>query len=344
MAKKKTNEYFGYANDLFAIWPETIFPSAKGFSDIFGEKGATNVKQINEAFIKGLGSYMKAYDGAVKGMVDIIREGFEAGRKSMTGEEIEADALLKAIGKAYDNAGECMIDILSDTPFEGIKEVDQAIKQSFESLADERKIVKAFFKEICDFNTKLGKLSTAAAKEATNSIAAVKENGTISVDGYKKIISDYGETVKQALENLDIAAAWLPDYKEKVNDTINLAKKNIDMLTSWMEISMKSIQAMNKSAEDIYKTGETVFAEKDTEAGFRAWTEMYEKTARDFIESAQYNMSIPKFITDWTDCIKLANEQYKKAMTLPSFVTEAELSKISEEVAQLKEASEKSAE
>ena len=100
MVKKAKNEAFGTSNDTFKIWSENVLSSARSFSDIFKLREQNNANQMNETLTKNIRSYMKLYDSSTKGMLEIVKESFEAGRKSMSGEEVEIEALFETIDKA----------------------------------------------------------------------------------------------------------------------------------------------------------------------------------------------------------------------------------------------------
>lgn len=342
MAKKgkiESKDYFGFMGDAYKTWSENMFKT-----DFFGEGGMEKAKQLNDVYAKGIKTYIKACDNAMSGTLEITKKGFEAGRKSMAGEEIDMD-MFEELKSAYKKSLDCMEDVLKETPFEGIKDIDDAVRKSLDSFSDEQKSIKAALKEMASFNTKMANLSVTAVKETMNSLSDAKEKGTISLDGYKKIIGEYGKALKKALKNADCPVAGLPEYSDKIDDAISLANKNLDVFLAWAEISLKSTRALNKSAEEICKTGESAFLLKDCDAGgfYKAWTGAFESAARDFIDNAKYNESIPNFLTNCSDYMKLAGEQYKKAMTPPAFVTEGEFTKITKELDELKSAAGKNA-
>jgi hypothetical protein len=337
-----TKNWFESYNSTLNSWSETLIDSTRNFSNVFGDQGAGNV---NEAFTKGVNSYMKMYDSTIKNATSVLKEGFEAGRKTLKGEDVKADEFFETLKKACDDAVACVSETLKETPFEGIKEIDEAIKKSMDSFSDEQKAAHAFLSEIFEFNTKLAKLSATAVKETGNALKEAKE-GEISIDGYKSILNEYGETIKRALDKYDVPAALLPEYKANIDGAIELANKNIDLLGSWIEINLKSAKAMSESASEIYKVDENIFTGAkitSPDALIKMWRKPYDKASRDFVEKAQLNESIPKFIEIWSDYIKSTGEHYRKMMTLPAFVTEKDLDRISSELAKIKTASEKSA-
>lgn len=352
MAKKAKNEAIEMSNDTFKFWSENALSSVKSFSDMFKFGEQNNANQMNEAFTKNIRSYMKMYDCSSKGMLEIMRESFEAGRKSITGEEMEIDALFATIDKARGEAAAYLTDILSDTPFEGLKEIDKAIKQSVNSFSNEQETAKAFVREICGLNAKLAKLSVAAMRESANTVTAIREDGTVTTEAYKKLVNEYGDTFKNAFEKMaqfEIGPVpVMAGYREKIDNTVTLANKNLEIAASWIEMNLKAAKAVGKTiTEKIALSGEKTLAIGEKEAWedlFKSWREIFEKTTREIVASAQYDVSIPKFIGELADYMKMAGEQCKKAMAIPTYAKAEDLKKISEELAEIKKISVKRAE
>jgi hypothetical protein len=347
MAKKAKNEAFETSTDAFRFWSENALSSMKSFSDMFKFGEQDNADQMNEAFTKNIRSYMKMYDSSAKGMLEFARKSFEAGRKSLAGEEMQIDVWFETIDKSREDAAAYMTDILSDTPFEGMKEIDKAIRQSVDSFSDEQKSIRAFVREICDLNAKLAKLSMTAVKESANPVNAIKEDGTVATDAYKKLVNEYGDTFKKAFEKIEVPEALKSGYRERIDHSVNLANKNLELAAAWVEINLKAAKAAGKTMSETAMGAEKPFAFGEKEAWediYNSWKDVYEKTIRNFVESAQYDTSIPKFIGELAGYAKFTGEQFKKAMAIPTYAKEEDLKKISEELAEIKKVSAKSAE
>lgn len=341
MAKQAKNEAFGMPTDAFKFWSENALSSVKSFSDVFKFGEQNNAAQINETFTKNIRSYMKMYDTSAKGVLELTRKSFDAGRKSISGEEVEIDTWFDSIDKARDDAAAYMTDILTDTPFEGIKGIDKAIKQSVESFSDEEKSARAFVREICALNAKLAKLSVTAIKESANSVKTIKEDGTVAIDTYQNLVKEYGDTFKNAFEKIDVPEALKTGYREKIEHSVSLAEKSLELVAAWLEINLKAAKAASQTMSETAMSGDKAFAFGDKDAWedlFNSWTDVYTKTARNFVESAQYDVSIPKFIEELADYAKFAGDQVKKAMAIPAYATEEDLKKVTEELAKIKKA------
>lgn len=302
-----------------------------------------SVKDMSEAVAKGVSSYVKIYDSWLRNMDSVAREGYEAGRRSINGEEVETDKFFEALRGAYDDITTSVVESLKETPFAGIKEIDQAVKESLDSFSEEQKMAREFLNELFGFSTKMINLSTSALKEATDTFTDMVEKGTISADAYKSIMDAYGDTLKHSVEILRLPAALLPEYKDTVDDAISWVEKNLDVFISWLEINLKPYQAISKSTSEIYKLAEDAFKEgkiSSQDEFYKRWAETFEKATRNLIENSQFYDSIPKFINSHTEFLKSTNKLYQNVMT-PPYVTKEALDKTSQELKKVKSLIEK---
>jgi hypothetical protein len=286
-----------------------------------------SMEDLNKALAKGTDSYRKIWDSYIRNALHLFKEGYQMDVRSLVGEEIDTDNFFEALNDAYHDVSATVVDALKGTPFEGIKEIDDAVKKSLDMFSNERETTKALIKDLAEFKTNMAKLSATAAGEAANAFSDVKEKGTLSLDVYKEMVALWAETCKRSMDRVGATAGMptflLSECQKMMENSVCLAGKNIDVLTTWMEISLKSSQAVAKSAEEIGMFAGEVFkgmTEKESPsqtALYKKWAETLEKATRDLIEGTHFNGSIPKFITLSTDCIKSANEHCKNVAFLP---------------------------
>lgn len=311
--------------DVFKIGEnDKPFWSSANFTEIMDRMPLAygSVKTMNEALTKGIGSYKKISDSYVRNMMDVAARGYALDMEILTGKEAEADKFLETLNQAYEDIATTVVDALKDTPFKGIKEVDEALKNSLDSLSDERKMARSLFKEVANFNAKIAKLSVSAMNEAMTALTDVEGKGSVSVESYKDMMDVCGQSLKQSMDILDLPAPVLSEYQESVDNAVTMAAKNLDVLTSLLEIPLRSNQAIGRSALDIPKFGQDIFDEMkegkpvSQEEFIKRWNQLCETATGNFIESAHFNGSIPKFINVCTDYLKSVNEHYRTMMSL----------------------------
>lgn len=337
--------------DAFKHWSDTVNSwtanTAGGFTDMFktdgfnpwgfindwDKAGAELMKalpfspesmgNVNEKVTEAAESYRKICDTWARSMSDLVREGQEMNLKALSGEDIDTDKIFDGLRSAYNEITETTVATLKGTPFEDIKEIDAAVKQAMDQFSDEQTQAKALFKEMTVFNTRVSELLVSATREATGVFTDVKKTGAISADACKKIIGAYGATLKKTMAILDVPESLLPECSETVDKTMCLAAKNLDVFTSWLEISLKSTYAFSRSADDMRGFAEDTFKlvndgkTPSQEAFYQKWSESSEKIIRELIRNSQFNGSIPKFINVCTDCVKSANDHYRNLMVFP---------------------------
>jgi hypothetical protein len=287
------------------------------------------MKNMNETLCKNIRSYREISDNCMKNMVNIVREGYRVDAKIIAGEEPETDAFFEALNCAYDDIFCKMADTLKETPFKGVKDINESLKKSLEAFSDERNTAKSVFKEMMRFNAKMAKLSLSAIKEASNSLNDVKEKGTVSLESQKDIIEACGETLKRTMDILGFLPPGLaPECKDTLDNGLCVAAKNLDVVSAWLEINLRSSQAVARSGDNIRKFTEDMFKEfKKGEMPphqeiYKKWSKTFEETMNTLIEGVHFNGSIPKFIDVCTDCVKSANEHYRNIASLPYAVKE----------------------
>jgi archaellum component FlaC len=281
------------------------------------------MKNMNETLAKSLDSSRKIYDSYLKNMMAVIKERYEIDLKSVAGDDPETDRFFDAIHRAYEDISATAVESLKDTPFEGVKEIDDAVRQSLETLSEERQMVRALFKEITAFKAQVAKLSSLAMKEAASAVTDVKEKGTLSVDACKEMADACGNTLNRSLEIFGLPDPLTAEYKNAVNGAVRLAEKNLDVFTAWLEINLKSTRAMTGCAEDVCKFTEEIFKESkegkvpSQEVFYKKCADVCEESLRKLVKGTHFNGSIPRFIEAYTDYLKSVRGHYRKIMVIP---------------------------
>jgi hypothetical protein len=281
------------------------------------------MKNMNEALAKSLDSSRKIYDSYLRNMMTVMRERYEIDLKSVAGDSPETDRFFDLMRRAYEDISATAVESLKDTPFEGVKEIDEAVKQSMAALSEERQMMRALFKETIAFKAQVARLSSSAMKEAAGAIADVKEKGTVSVDACKEMADVCGNTLNRSLEIFGIPDPLASEYKGAVKGAVTLTSKRLDVFTAWLEINLNSTRALTKCAEDVCKFTEATF--KETKEGkvpsqevfYKKCADVCEETLRKLVKGTHFNGSIPRFIETYTDYLKSLKEHSRKMMTLP---------------------------
>jgi hypothetical protein len=116
------------------------------------------MKRMNGTATKGF----KIYGAWLEYLDSVTDKGFEVGCDAIAGEEIKVDTFFKTFREAYDNFTEHVTDTFKDTPFEGIKEIDKAVKKTLDFFSPEQEGVTGLLKNMCEFNNNMINLSVSA--------------------------------------------------------------------------------------------------------------------------------------------------------------------------------------
>lgn len=283
-------------------------------------------KDFNENFTKTVKNYEKLINSITENMGELTQKGYVISEKTLKGEDVETDSFFDEIKKAYENITTNFVESLEDTPFAGIKEVDKAMKKSFETFSYEQKMARTIAKEMIALNSKLSKLSTDALKDTADTLKDIEDKETVSLDTMKQVLEVYADTMKKAAEAVDMPPSVIPEYKVSIDDATKLAKTQLDVLASGLEIYIKTQRAITKSSSDLFK-----FTEKSVKDGkmdpdfYKEWAETYKKSLQDIVDKSQLFNSVPKFIMLYSDCLKQANSQLKQMLTRPlSYIEDLE--------------------
>jgi hypothetical protein len=368
MAANGTMGFLEFYNNAFHSWSDAMnswtktaegmsegFKSNNGFKwwgswsetgKIFAEMMETlplpyePMKNMNESLRENVRAYRTICDNCMKNAVNIVREGYRLDVKIIAGEEPETDAFFEALNCAYDDIACTMADTLKESPLKGVKDINEAIKKSLDTFSDERNTARAVFKEMMNFNAKMAKLSLSAMKEATNALNDVKEKGTVSLEAQKDMMEAWGESLKRTMDIFGFLPPGLaPECKDSLDNSVCIAAKNLDVITAWLEINLKSSQAIARSGDNIRKFSEDMFKEfkkgemPQHQELYKKWGKAFGETMNTLIEGVHFNGSIPKFINVCTDCVKSANEHYRNVISFPYKMNEEPRSALMTEAA-----------
>jgi len=348
MEENQSMVVFESYNDAFRTWSEAAISWTEGITEALNHNGNGNgfkfwgymgdwimtearltemiknfsvsyeTVNMNETLTKSMDSYQKICDSYARNMASIVKEGYQLDMKSVT--KAETDKFFDIIMDAYNDMAATVVEVSKDTPFEKIKEIDDAVRKSLDALSDERNMARGLFRELAEFSAKITDLSASAVNESLSTFTDVKENGSISSDAYKDMLDVFGKTLKRSMEIIDIPEPLLPEYKDAVDETISLSAKSLDVFNCWLEIVLKSGGAVGKFAEEFKTFAEDAAKEGEIPAQedvLKGWSEIYGKATRTLIEESNFNGSIPKFIGICTDYMKSVNEYYRNMMTFP---------------------------
>lgn len=308
-AKQETNMFEFYSRGF------------KAWSDIFGKRGnfPFPITDMNKTVSRNIMSSMEIYNAWLKGVDGLIEEGFNAGHKIMRGEDVEPDNLTKAMRAAYDSITDTVLKSVENTPFEGIRHIDEAVRNSLDSFADEQKMMKAFVKEVLCFGSK-----TAELLKSSNGYAAdmfsdfLKGKPGVSGDGYKRTIDACEKTLSHCAEILRPLGALQPGCKQTVEETITWTKKNTGICMSWLETNLKQYEQLRRVPMEFYKLVEDALKEGDSlEDFYEKWLEAMEKAKLIFTQDTQSYKIISEFISKNTEFIKSTIDLYKSTNGFP---------------------------
>lgn len=131
-----------------------------------------------------------------------------------------------------------------------------------------------------------------------------------SLNSYRKIFST-------CMENINGAAGQGYNVGLK---SVDLAGRNFDIMMDWMELNLKTSQALGESTVELCKSAASVisdYKEEPEKPVVQTWAESLKNTTLSFIENSQFFISIPKFIESCGVCMKLTATHYKRLAALP---------------------------
>ena len=304
-----------------------------------------SVKAMNEGVSRGINMYVNTYDVWLRSMEKVAREGFEVGRKLGAGEKVDTASFLESVRAASDDVNSTLVESLKETPFAGVKEIDEAVRRALAALPEEQKVARAFLEELFSFSSKASSLSTSAMAEAVKNFTDMLNKGTITADTYRNLVDSYGAMLKNSMEILRPSAKLFPGYGEVVDAAVDWAQKNLEVYSTWLEISLKLQKGTRESFEDIYKSAEGILGAGravTADEFLRKWSEAYQKAATAMVERSQMFASIPAFLDKYTEYVKATSKLYRSVMT-PPLVPAKDVEDVSERIEKVKTAAEKRA-
>jgi len=305
----------------------------------------TSVKDGNEAVAKGMDLYVKIYNTWLKGIDSVVREGYGISEKISLGEEVDVANYFDTMKATYNDVTVSLVDLLKDTPFGGLKGLDKVIVDALNSIPEDQTQAREFLQEMLNFSTNMTNLSSEMMKEVNKTSAEMLANGTISGEGFKKLINKYGETLKKSVEILREKAALLPGYKGMADEATNWAKANLDLSISWLEMDLKLYQGIDKSFKDISNTAQELFKGESISSAEelqKRWGDAYQKSFDILVNEAQFSDNIHNLMSKYTDWMKSTNELYRNMMT-PPYVAKDDFDRVFKDLEKVKRSVKKQA-
>lgn len=274
-----------------------------------------SMAKINKAVSKGITSSVEIYDAWLIGMDSLIDEGCKISRKMFRGETIETDRLSDLFREVYDNLSSSIVKSLEETPFESLKEIDNAIKNSLDSLSEEKKIFKELLEDTLNFRSemiKIFKLSNGNFSQTYSDM--LKGKVDFSDDDLHNMIRLYQKTIEHSADMLCILAILNPGCKPSVDETISWAKKTAGIFASWMELTLKPYKEGGKYTMEFYMLLDEALNEGNSiEALYKKWVETMDKAKEIFVKNPSYYENISEFISKNTEFIKSTMELYRSS-------------------------------
>ncbi len=185
-----------------------------------------NITDLNKRVSKGVTSTLEIYDTWLTGMDKLIDESCEISRKMLRGEEIETEKLSEIFKEEYNNISGSVLKSLEETPFECLKEMDSAIKNSMNSFSGEQEVFKEIMNEMMTFRSKMIKLFKLSNGNFSLIFSNIlKGKPVFSDDNSQQIIEMYQRMIEHSADMLRILAVLNPACKSQVNENYRLGKK-----------------------------------------------------------------------------------------------------------------------
>jgi len=274
-----------------------------------------NITDLNKSVSKGVTSSLEIYDTWLTGMDKLIDEGCQISRKMLRGEEIETENLSETLKSEYDNISSSILKSLEETPFEGLKEIDHAIKNYMGSFVEEQKIFKEIMNEMMNFRSrmiKLFKLSNGDFSRIYSNM--LKGKLVLPDDNSQQVIEIYEKMIEHSADMLRILAVLNPACKPHLNEAVSWAKKTAGIFASWMELTLKPYKQWGKNTMEFYAMVEETLKEGNSiEEFYSKWVETMDKAKEMFVKNPSYYESISEFISKNTEFIKSTMELYRNS-------------------------------
>ncbi len=281
-----------------------------------------SVTGISKSAFRNMTSSVEICNAWLRGLDGLVGESFEVGRRIVRGEQAETGGLTKTLRGAYDNVTASMIKTLEDTPFdEGVKEMDQAVKKTMDSLTDEQEIMKEFLQEVFSFGSKTVNLFKSSNGDRADFFTDIlKGSSPFSSDnGYKRTVKAYEKILRHFAETIRPLAVLHPMHQKTVDEIIAWADRNAGISGAWLETNLEQTRELRRVAMDFFKiVDDTLKQGNSLEEFYEKWVEAMEKARHIYIEDPQSYKIISEFINNNTEFIKSTMELCQETEDLPS--------------------------
>jgi hypothetical protein len=333
-------------------WFAPFWNSAEEWGKVFGNMANTLrsvpfpysvMKDMGDATAKVMGSYVKVYDAWFKSMDALTREAYEIGQRVTRGETPQSKPFFDAVKDSYGTVSAALLETLKTTQMNGSREMAEAVQNSVDSLSDEQKMTARLVDEMLQYNAEAASLSRSAMERTTEAMAEMFEKGEISDANYQAILDACGEAVKHSCEALRLPVTVAPGYEGMIDGATEWSKANLRLYISWLEANLKLCTGLTKTPSDVYRAYEQAVKSAETSSPedlYRNWAEAARKVAEVATDNSQLKKSMPKIINAYADLNRVANQFYQTIATSP-YPTNAEVSKLSDEIDRLKKTLEK---
>jgi len=325
--------------DYWARW-------SKGFGEMtrLMQIPFESMRYYTEAWARSVDMYRRYYEAWMRSTDKLTRLGAEVGRQLYAGERPDPNRFFDTLRQSYDEWTQGIVDSMKDTPFAGIREIDQAVKRAIDSFPGEQHLARDFTRLWFDFYIEAIKLSNSAWTEATRSFAELMEKGAVSPESYSGLLDSYSSTMKQGMEVIRPVSALFPGYKRVIDNFVEWAKGSVDVSACWLDVNLRLQKATRDSYLAMYRAGQEVFGNGNAAPTpgemFRRWSEVYDKAASTFVDSSQVFTSVPQMIEQYTRCSQSAFNLWRDAL-VPPFASKEDVERVSEDLEKAKSQAEK---
>lgn len=325
-AENWTKQYQNVVPDwskMFTSFSETMKNTPWGFD---------MVKDMGEVVGKGLSSSVKICNDCFKSADRINKKAIETGLKMMKGDEVDAVKFLDMVKEAYGDMVKAFEESLENTPFSAIRDINKAISQSLDSFPEEHKLAKEFFQGLVSLNQKMLSTSFTMAQKGTKSFNDMMGGGKVSEETLNDLREAYTTSLRNSADIFKPLGGFIPNYDDMAEGAICISEKNFSIYVSWLEVSSRFWEEAAKSMKETYTSGKEIFKEGNVfKAGeiYKNWAEAYKSQVNSLMGSSRAYASIPRFISEYTECVKTVNSFYRKLVTVP-YATKEDLEKLSE--------------
>lgn len=319
MTEKQGTEMFELYNNTLKTW-SGVLGLRNGKAQTF-PLPFVSVTGISKSAFRNMTSSVEICNAWLRGLDGLVGESFEVSRKIVRGEQVETDGLTKTLRGAYENVAASMIKTLEDTPFnEGVKEIDQAVKKTMDSLTEEQEVMKEFLQEVFSFGSKTVNLFKSSNGDRADMFTEMLK-GRLLMPGndYKRTIEAYERILRHLTEAFRPLAALNPVYKDAVDDITAWAEKNAGISRSLLEANLEQNGELRSVTMEFYKLVDDTLKQGDSlEDFYKKWVVAMEKARKIYMKDPQSYKIISEFINNNTEFIKSTMKLYQDTNDLPA--------------------------